>query len=586
MDFVDQLKSQVNIVSVIGQHMQLKKASRDRYSGLCPFHKEKTPSFSVSESKQFYHCFGCHVSGDVLKFVMEIEGVSFYEALKSLAERYGIPMPKRSEYADEDSKTRAALMQMHELAQEHFRANLHSSAGEIARAYLAKRGVQPETIEQFGLGYSLPSGRSLLRMFEERQFPAAQMEASGLIGQSQSGGYYDRFRNRLMFPIHNEKGQIIAFGGRALAADEKSKYLNSPETPIYRKSYTLYNLHRAKDAIRKEQRAILVEGYMDAIGVSAAGIGAVVASCGTALTAQQIQAIKRHAPNIVVNFDPDAAGASATEKSIGMLLEEDMKVRIMELDDGLDPDEYCKQRGADAYRGKLDHAKGYFYWLADGARKKYDVHTSEGVVSVLQFLLPKVQRISDRLERSAIAGDVADYIGVKASLVLDDFRKSAADRQEKIIELPKTSIKPEQRHLIAVLLSNAEGREQLIEDLAQIETLDRLDMRRILQAIIAVHASGGKATFDAVAARLEDNDRRILAEMLFAEDPAAEEFGIDWGRKCIERLRDADVRQRYMELKTRINELERAGKLEEAMRLMGELGRLDRGNSAARRGVQ
>src|SRR5580700_984841 len=285
MDFVDQLKSQVNIVNVIGQYVQLKKASRDRFTGLCPFHKEKTPSFSVSESKQFYHCFGCHVSGDVLKFVQEIEGVSFYEAKKSLAERHGIPMPKRSEYADEDSKTRAALMLMHELAQEQFRANLHSSAGEIARAYLARRGVQPETIEQFGLGYSLPSGRSLLRMFEERHFPTAQMEASGLIGQSQSGGYYDRFRNRLMFPIHKEDGKIIAFGGRALAADEKSKYMNSPETPIYRKSKTLYNLHRAKEAIRKEQRAILVEGYMDAIGVSAAGFGAVVAICGTAFTA-------------------------------------------------------------------------------------------------------------------------------------------------------------------------------------------------------------------------------------------------------------------------------------------------------------
>jgi DNA primase len=586
MDFVDQLKSQVNIVNVIGQYVQLKKASRDRFTGLCPFHKEKTPSFSVSESKQFYHCFGCHVSGDVLKFVQEIEGVSFYEAKKSLAERHGIPMPKRSEYADEDSKTRAALMLMHELAQEQFRANLHSSAGEIARAYLASRGVQPETIEQFGLGYSLSSGRSLLRMFEERQFPAAQMEASGLIGQREGGGYYDRFRNRLMFPIHNEAGKIIAFGGRALAADEKSKYLNSPETQIYRKSYTLYNLHRAKDAIRREQRTILVEGYMDAIGVSAAGIGAVVASCGTALTAQQIQAIKRHAPNIVVNFDPDAAGAKATEKSIGMLLEEDMKVRIMELDDGLDPDEYCKRRGADAYREKLDQAKGYFYWLADGARKKYDVHTSEGVVSVLQFLLPQVQRISDRLERLDVARDVADYIGVKSGIVLDSFRNSVADRQERNIQLPQTSIKPEQRHLIVVLLSNAEGHEQLIEDLAQIETLDRLDMRRILQAIIAVHASGGRVTFDAVAARLEDNDRRILAELLFAEDPAAEEFGIEWGRKCIERLRDGDVRQRYMQLKTRINELERAGKLDEAMRLMQELGILDRGNSASRRRVQ
>jgi DNA primase len=586
MDFVEQLKSQVNIVSVIGQYVQLKKASRDRYAGLCPFHKEKTPSFSVSEGKQFYHCFGCHVSGDVLKFVMEIEGVSFYEALKSLAERHGIPMPKRSEYADEDSKTRAGLMQMHELAQEHFRANLNGSAGEIARAYLAGRGVQPETIEQFGLGYALPSGRALLRVFEERQFPAAQMEASGLIGQREGGGYYDRFRNRLMFPIHKEDGKIIAFGGRALAADEKSKYLNSPETPIYRKRYTLYNLHRAKDAIRKEQRAILVEGYMDAIGVFAAGIGAVVASCGTALSAQQVQAIKHHARSIVVNFDPDAAGAKAAGDSIGMLLEEDMKVRIMELDDGLDPDEYCKQRGADAYREKLDQAKGYFHWLADGARKKYDVHTSEGVVSVLQFLLPKVQRISDRLERMAIAGDLASYIGVPPSMVLDSFRKSAADRQEKYIDLPKTTVRPDERGLIAVLFSNAEGCDGLMEDLTRLETLDRLDTRRILQAILAVHAAGGLVTFDAVAARLEDNDRRILAEMLFAEDPAVEEFGIEWGRKCIERLLGASERQRHLQLKARINELERAGKLEEAMRLMGELGRLERGNSASRRDVQ
>jgi DNA primase len=586
MDFVDQLKSQINIVNVIGQYVQLKKASRDRYVGLCPFHKEKSGSFSVSETKQFYHCFGCHVSGDVLKFVQAIEGVSFYEALKSLSERYGIPMPKRSEYTDEDSKVRAALMLMHELAQEQFRANLHGSAGEIAQAYLAKRGVSAETAEQFGIGYSLSSGRSLLRMFEERQFPVAQMEQSGLIGQREGGGYYDRFRNRLMFPIHNEAGKIIAFGGRALAADEKAKYMNSPETPIYRKTYTLYNLHRAKDAIRKDQRAILVEGYMDAIGVSAAGLGAVVASCGTALTAPQIQAIRRHAPNIVVNFDPDTAGASATEKSIGMLLEENMKVRVMELDGGLDPDEYCKQRGADAYREKLDAAKGYFYWLADGARKKYDVHTNEGVVSVLQFLLPAVQRISDRLERMAVANDVANYIGVPPSMVLDSFRKSAADRQEKYIELPKTAIRPDERGLINVLLSNAEGCDRLIEDLMRVETLGRLDTRRILQAIIAVHAAGGRVTFDAVSARLEDNDRRILAEMLFAEDPAVEEFGIEWGRKCIGRLLDADERQRYLQLKTRINELERAGKLDDAMLLMQELGKLKQGSAASRRGVQ
>ena len=316
---------------------------------------------------------------------------------------------------------------------------------------------------------------------------------------------------------------------------------------------------------------------MDVIGVSAAGIGPVVASCGTSLTGQQIQVLKRHAPNIVVNFDPDAAGANATEKYIGLLLQEGMQVRILELDDGLDPDEYCKERGADAYREKLEKAKGYFYWLADRARKKYDVHTSEGVVSVLQSLLPEVQRIADRLERMAVVNDVADYIGVKPGMLLDSFRKSAENRQEKNIELPKTAIRPDERGLISVLLSNAEGCDRLIEELMRVETLDRLDTRRILQAIVAVHASGARVTFDAVAARLEDNDRRILAEMLFAEDPAVEEFGIEWGRKCIGRLLDSDHRLRYVQLKAQINEAERAGRLDEAMRLMQELGKLEAG---------
>jgi DNA primase len=388
-----------------------------------------------------------------------------------------------------------------------------------------------------------------------------------------------------MFPIHNETGKIIAFGGRALADDEPAKYLNSPETPIYKKSYTLYNLHRAKDAIRKEERAILVEGYMDAIGVSAAGIGAVVASCGTALTTHQIQALKRHARRIVVNFDPDSAGAKAAERSIGMLLDESMQVRIMELDGGLDPDEYCKERGPDAYRERLDTAKGYFYWLADGARKKFDVRTSEGKISVLQYLLPAVQKISDRLERLTIANDVADYLGVEKGMVLDTFRRSAAGRSDNLIELPKSEIRADERGLINVILSGAEGREQLIEELSEME-LDALDTRKILQAAISVHASGAAVTFDSVSSRLEDNDRRMLAEMAFADDPAVEEFGMEWGVKCLARLKETAARQRATQLKGRINEAERAGNLEEAMRLMQELSRLQRSNSGPRRGVQ
>jgi DNA primase len=586
MEFRDQLKASVNIVNVVGQYVSgLRKSGRDTYIGLCPFHQEKTPSFNVHEARQFYHCFGCHASGDVFKFVMEIEGISFFEAMKTLAERHGIAMPKRSQYADEDARMRGALFAMHEIAQEHFRANLASSAGEAARAYLERRGVTAETAAQFGLGLSLATGRALLRLFEERQFPGTQMVDSGLIAQREGGGYYDRFRNRLMFPIHNQSGKIIAYGGRALDPDEKAKYLNSPETPIYKKSHTLYNLHRAKDPIRREERAILVEGYMDAIGVTAAGIGAVVASCGTALTTPQIQALKTHARRIVVNFDPDSAGAKGAERSIDLLLAEGMQVRIMELDGGLDPDEYCRDRGADAYRTRLDQAKGYFYWLADGARRKFDMRTPEGKISTLQYLLPAVQKISDRLERMTIANDVAGYLGVEKSIVLDTFLRSASGRSDNVIVLPKTLVRADERGLVNVILSGAEGAEQLVEALAEMD-LDALSTRAILRGAVAAHAAGEPVTFDAVNGRLDETGRNMLAEILFGEDPAASEFGIEWGSKCLERLQAANTRQNATQLKARINEAERAGNLEEAMRLMGELTRLERTNSAPRRGVQ
>ena len=243
---------------------------------------------------------------------------------------------------------------------------------------------------------------------------------------------------------------------RALSPDDEPKYLNSPETPIYKKSHVLYNLHRAKESVRKDDRVILVEGYMDAIGVTAAGFRNVVASCGTALTTQQVQAVKRHSHRIAVNFDPDAPGANAAERSIDLLLAEGMQVRIVELDGDLDPDEYCKERGAAAYQERLDGAKGYFYWLADRARAKHDMRTSEGKVAVLNFLLPKVQSITDQLERMTIANDVAGYIGVDRGMVLDHFRKAVSERSEKAIERPKSPLRHDERMLLIALLTDAE----------------------------------------------------------------------------------------------------------------------------------
>jgi DNA primase len=573
MDFRDQVKSAVNIVDVIQEYVRLRPSGPNRYMGLCPFHNEKKPSFTVHVAFQFYKCFSCGAWGDVFKFVQETQGISFYEALKQLAERNGIPMPKRSQYADEDARVRGAALQLHELAQETFRANLAGPTGAEARAYLNRRGLAPDTIEQFGLGYSDRSGRALLRLFEQRSFTAEQVEQSGLVGKRQDGTMYDRFRNRLMFPIHNESGKIIGYGGRALAAGDEPKYLNSPETPIYKKSHVLYNLHRAKEAVRKEDRVILVEGYMDAIGVTAAGFRGVVASCGTALTAPQVQSLKRHSQKIAVNFDPDAPGANAAERSINLLLEEGMHVRIMELDGDLDPDEYCKERGAEAYGARVDKAKGYFYWLADRARTKYDVHTSEGVVGVLQFLLPAVQRISDPLERSAIANDVASYIGVERGMVLDSFRKSAANRQEKGITRPNIVLRPDERMLLNALLTDPENRDEVVRALAGIEAIKRFSSRRIFQTIFTMHESGGRIAFEEVHARLEEADQHLLAEAVFNEDSYASQEEM---RAAIASMQWTEWEDCRRELKLQIKNAERSGNWEQALSLTAELQKLEK----------
>jgi DNA primase len=576
MDFKDQLKSSVDIVKVIGECVRLKKSGASRYTGLCPFHTEKTPSFSVNATHQFYKCFGCGASGDVLKFVMEFEHVSFPEALRLLAERHGIPMPKRSEYADPETRLRGAVFQIQEIAQEAFREYLAAPAGAEARAYLEKRGVTPDVAAQFGLGYADRSGRWLLRLLERHDFTAEQLEHSGLLAKREDGSFYDRFRHRLMFPIHSESGRVIGFGGRALDASDQPKYLNSADSPIYKKSAVLYNLHRAKESIRKRDRAVLVEGYMDAIGVWAAGVQEVVASCGTALTAQQVQMLRRHSDQMAVNFDPDAAGANAAERSIQLLLDEGMRVRIVELEDGLDPDEYCLQRGAEAYRAKLEQAQGYFYWLADRARARFDLHTAEGRVAGFQFLLPAIQRLPEKIERVAVANDVAGYLGVDAGLVLDNFRKAALDRREKKVARVPEPLRADEKILLNLLVSDAEARHALMGRLRELPVVGQFTTRRIFQALFALESSGAPVSYDELHARLEENDQEILAQVVLAGDTDEAAGSLQQGEECLRSLERSSWKTQLAALKGRIKEAERAGNLSEALRLAAQLHQIER----------
>jgi DNA primase len=595
MDFVEQLKSSVDIVKVVGEYVRLRRiGATGRYLGLCPFHQEKTPSFNVNQARQFYKCFGCGVGGDVLKFVMEVDGLTFPETLKLLSERHGIPMPQRPEFSDADSRLRGALYDMHTIAAKLYRTALNGAEGAEARAYLADRGVSSELIETFELGFSDPQGRALTRRLTEERFSPEQMEASGLVRRrTEDASCYDAFRGRLMFPIHNESGKVIAFGARAMRSDEQPKYLNSPETPIYRKTSTLYNLHRSREAMRKTNRAVLVEGYMDVMGVYAAGIKEVVASCGTALTNTQVRSLHRHADTVVVNFDPDDAGANAAERAIQLLLDESLHVKVLALGGGspdaahakLDPYEYVKQFGPDAYRAQLDCASSYFHWLADRARARFDMRSADGRMDAFKFLLPAVQKLSDKLERAAVASDLAGYLGVEPGLVLDQFKRAAAERRTSqqrtgpkpvhpgAGSAPPAAIPALERILVNALLSSESARLHILAQLSSEMTADFVS-HEVIQALRQI-AETGPVSFSALDGRLSEPGRTLLHQIAAADEIGDDAECLAQAEACLRRLREDFHRRQLDGLRTRVKMAARKGRADEALHWTAELQRLE-----------
>jgi len=573
MDFAEQVKSSVDIVNVIGEYVRLRKTGT-RYTGLCPFHNEKTPSFSVNPQHQFFKCFGCGEAGDVFSFVMKHDGLSFFEALKLLAERNGIPVPKLGGYADDDSKLRSSIYKMHELAEAEFRRYLASSSGADAREYLKSRQVSQESIDRFGIGY-VPRNGNLAKILQKEGFSPAEMEESGLVLKGDSGTLFDRFRNRLMFPIHNESGKPIAFGGRALSAEDKAKYINSPETKIYRKSNVLYNIHRAKDGIRAADRVVLVEGYMDVIGAFAAGVKEVIASCGTALTSQQVQALRRHSSNVVVNFDADAAGENAAAKSIQMLLAEGLRIRILTLEGGLDPDEYCREHGAEAYLKEVQGARGYFHWLADRARSRHDMRSAEGRYAAFQILLPAIQTLTDKLERAAVVDDVAGYLGIEKGLVLENFRKMASARTATTPRIEREQMRHRDRILLSLLLAGNEHHEELFVYLKGLPLLKTGPAGKIYEALIALYDSGDVVSYAALHARLPESDQELLAGALLKNETEGSPPSLGEGLACLEALIEEERENERNSIKKLVREAERTGNLAEALRLSAELSKLN-----------
>ena len=534
------MKQQADIVRVVGEYFQLKKAGQN-FRGLCPFHSEKTPSFNVHPVRQIFHCFGCGKGGDVFDFVMEMERCEFPEALRIVAEKCGIALPRPKERSPEERKEkqqRTVLVEMHREAQTFFLKQLEGTLeGKAARAYLEDRRLDKDASARFGIGYAPSGGDALLRHLKNK-YSEKLLADSGLISRDQGGRLFDRFRRRITFPISNESGKIVAFGARALG-DDQPKYLNSPETPIYSKSNVLYHMDRAKEGIRRQDFAILVEGYMDAIAVARAGISNVVASCGTSLAEPQIKLLGRFTRRVIVNYDPDAAGQTATERSLSLLLEQDFEVRVLALppvgDKKADPDLFIREMGAEAYLKLLKEAPPYVDYLISRARQM-DLTTAEGKLRAVNFLLPYVQKIPNRILRSEWATRIAQQLRLEEPVLRAALSKAAAERRRELKtqpELVARAAKPVERRLIQ-MLAEAEGfRQELAQQLQNARLYHGLETEKIFAALVVASLSGQPLQATELAAVLEERDRRLLFEILFEEasEPTWEE-----AMSCVEAL--------------------------------------------------
>jgi DNA primase len=565
--FAERVKQQADIVRVIGEYVRLKKSGQN-FTGLCPFHAEKSPSFAVHPTKQIYHCFGCGVGGDVFKFVMEMDKVAFPEAIRIVAEKCGIAIPRPKASSPEERKEtqqRTLLVEMHREAQTFFVQQLGGTLeGKAARAYLEDRGLDKDAIARFGIGYA-PSGGDALLRFLKPKYKEPLLIESGLISRDQSGSarMYDRFRRRITFPIANDSGKIVAFGCRALG-DDQPKYLNSPETPIYSKSNVLYHLDRAKEALRRADFAVLVEGYMDAIAVARAGISNVVASCGTSLAEPQIKLLSRFTKRVIVNYDPDTAGQLATERSISLLLENDFEVRVLALPamnltagDGTkysknaDPDLYIREMGVEAYTKLLKEAPPYVDYLIGRARHM-DLSTGEGKLRAVNFLLPYVQKIPNRLLRSEWATRIAQQLRLEEPVLRAALSKAAAERRSGLKVAPELvgrAAKPVERRLIRMLAEADSFRRELAQRLSEAGLHAGLETEKVFTSLIAANLAGNTIEATEIAAGLEERDRRMLFEILFEE---SSEFTWEEAESCLESLQNRQTERALAEVQRSI----------------------------------
>ena len=510
-DFVEEVRRSVSLAAVIGEHVTLKRSGRT-LKGLCPFHGEKTPSFHVDEQKGFFHCFGCQVGGDVYKFVMLQEALSFPEAVRNLAGKAGLAVPESRPRGPQD-ELRDLILDINQHAQAAYRDALLSPSAtadaQSGREYLAGRGITDEVAETFGLGWAPDSWDFLAQRLSGR-YSENDLKAAGVVSARRSGsGVYDRFRKRVIFPIRAVSEKVIAFGARIVGEGEP-KYLNSPETPVYTKGHHLYGLDRARVAISKATEAVLVEGFLDVISLHAHGVTNAVAVQGTALTPDQARLLARYARSVVINFDGDSAGRKATRASLEVLLEQGLEVRVLELPQGTDPDDFVRAEGSEAYLRQIERAGSFFDFLLKIASEENDLSGPTGRVDALQAVLPYVIRVEDRVLRSELADAAADALRLPRALVQDEVRRKTrrvSDRREEPSRRPMLAATQAEKTLLAWLIADQEVRS-LCASLVDTDFLDELARPQLFRSLL--EAPAGSFDLGGVLEAIDDDEQRTL----------------------------------------------------------------------------
>jgi DNA primase len=470
-DQVEEIKRKTDIVGVVGTYVALKKAGR-HHKGLCPFHSEKTPSFMVNEEMGLYKCFGCGAGGDVIKFLMEIEGIEFREALERLAEKAGVRLiNRRSEENDERSKMLALM----DLAARYYHWLLtEGKAGEAARMYLKERKINEKLIETFNLGFAMPSWDGLINyLVKKKGYKEDMLERVGLVSRKNQGnGVYDKFRGRIMFPLQDAGGKVVGFTGRilpSLAKEDEPKYMNSPETPLYHKGRMLYGFFQAKKTIRENKRVVLVEGQMDCISSYAAGVSETVAVGGTALTEEQVEMLARLADKIYLSMDADDAGNAAMKRSVELAEKRGLSIKVVQIEGGKDPDEIARN-SAVKWKEMIENSTDVYEYIMERAFKKYDKNSIDGIKKISGEVIPYLAKIENNIVREVWAKRLAEKLGVEMKGVLGEVEKSIEGKTspEKFVnkkaveENTETKVSKLAKRLCGLLLLNRSAGEKLI----------------------------------------------------------------------------------------------------------------------------